>query len=89
MSKVDWSDLDEADRRKFTAMLNKRFNTSLSVAEASEYYGNPEKVKNELGDFQSDRPECPECFTPLYKEDIPHIKQTGECPNCGATLVVK
>jgi len=87
---IPWDELSEGERRRFAAMLNRRFDASLSIDQAAEYYGNPTKVKDKLGDIQTERstggPECPHCFDPLYKDDIPHLKKTGRCPNCGEVL---
>ena len=84
---VPWSGLEQSDKRKFRDMLNRQHNANLSTEEASEYYGNPEKVEQDFGkQATSGGPECPECFTPLYKDDIPYMKRTGRCPNCNAML---
>jgi transcription initiation factor IIE alpha subunit len=85
---IPWSDLSNSDRREFANMMNRRFDANITVTEAEKYYGNPEKVASDFGEeATSGGPECPECFSPLYQEDIPHLKRTGCCPNCGAKLV--
>lgn len=83
-----WEDLSDSEKKNFADMLNRRFGAGVTVAEAEEYYGNREKAEEEFGDIgQTKAPECPECFTPLYKEDIPHLKRTGRCPACGEVLL--
>ena len=87
---IPWEKLTDSEQRNFARMLSSRFAVSLEVDEAAEYYGNPEKLKGELGDPTEGRgegPQCPECFSPFCKADIPHLKQTGKCPNCGEVLV--
>lgn len=86
---IPWGELTDSDRERFADMLNARYGASLTVEGVAEYYGNKEKVERELGSDkrnQEGAPECPECFSPLYKSDIPHLKKTGCCPNCGEAL---
>lgn len=85
---IPWDELSRGEKSNFARVLNRRFGASLSVEEASEYYGDREKAEAELGDDGGgDGYECPECFTTLYRDDIPHLKRTGKCPNCGEVLV--
>lgn len=83
---IPWGDLTDEDRRNFTEMLNRRFNAGLTIEEAEAYYGNPEKVEEDFGYERDGGPECPECFTSLYREDIPALKRTGRCPYCGEDI---
>lgn len=84
---VPWEELSAWEQINFTLMMNKRFEAGLSVEDAEEYYGNPDKVEQDFGEQATEGgPECPECFTPLYQDDIPYLKRTGKCPNCGAML---
>lgn len=89
---IPWSDLPDSDKEGFADMMNRRFGANLTVDEAKKYYGNPEAVERDFtgaerrGNVALSPPECPACFSPLYKQDIPHLKQTGCCPNCGEDI---
>jgi formamidopyrimidine-DNA glycosylase len=64
-------------------MLNREFDVDLDVADAEQYYGKPGKVDRELGGFESDGPECSNCFKTLTRIDLEELEQTGCCPHCG------
>jgi DNA adenine methylase len=68
-------------------MLNREFGADLSVDEAESYYGNPEKVKRDLGDLGDEGPSCSNCFNTLSRADLRELKDTGRCPYCGENIV--
>lgn len=87
---VPWDELSQPERERFAQMLNRRYGASVTVEEAQEYYGNREKVEEDFGEDDrnpENAPECPKCFTPLHRSDIPHLKKYGTCPNCGEVLL--
>jgi formamidopyrimidine-DNA glycosylase len=80
---IPWSALSQHDRQNITSMLNREFDVDLDVADAEQYYGKPGKVDRELGGFESDGPECSNCFKTLTAIDLDELEQTGCCPHCG------
>lgn len=83
---IPWDDLSDEKRRQFAGRLNTEFDAGLTVAEAEHYYGNPEAVKEDFGDLGRGV-ECPNCYTELVADDVPHLEETGECPYCGEVLL--
>lgn len=86
---IPWEELPDSDRENFAALLNRRYGADVTVEEAAEYYGNREKLEADYGETERNpesRLECSKCFTPLYRSDLPSLKLTGCCPNCGEQI---
>jgi hypothetical protein len=83
---IPWSDLNLREKRNFQTFLWEH-GLRVDLDEASDYYGNREKVERDAPEEIDDSVKwnCPNCFGPLTAVAI--IEAAGECVHCGHDLV--
>lgn len=81
-----WDDLSDRDRENFRSFLHDH-GITVSIEDAREYYGNPEKVEKDATEpLDDDGYLCPECMAPIDQEGLLLDGEPGFCPYCGEDL---